>query len=516
MIIKKVRIKSFGGIKDREFDFKRGTSLINGEGEKRDIENFIKIWLYGFEDSENNISSLRKKFMPSPKDKMQGQLIIEYKGVEYVIQRSFGLDEKDDELIIYDRLTGRDVNFKEREEILNHIKKLKLLEEKEKEIDSYLEENKDIITKEFVNYLVKENKTYLKILHIKKENELDLMEIKNKIVFENNKLHNYKFFSSMDDDFKENLINLSNEQEKLSDKVLLSRKIKFSLKEEERTLEEKRKLLGEIFKLTSYKEEIKTLIQDYENKQKELKEKIESSNIDKNIENLNTLEKIKDNKFIFLSILGGLIFIINIISIHAFILYFLSIILIFVGIFFVMCLDNKENIEPKSIYGEKIENLNKNIKQIEEKLQKYMKLINCNSYEALLKSISDLENFYLLEAKIKLKIEENNIRLQNMPHAYEDEKKYKNNKKVIDSILKLCECNTIEEIYIKLEEFEKINNDLDRLYLEYNSKREVLKKISIELNEKEIEIKTSLRIINLEYIDLMDLEIYLERFRQIV
>ena len=103
-----------------------------------------------------------------------------------------------------------------------------------------------------------------------------------------------------------------------------------------------------------------------------------------------------------------------------------------------------------------------------------------------------------------------------MPHAYEDEKKYKNNKKVIDSILKLCECNTIEEIYIKLEEFEKINNDLDRLYLEYNSKREVLKKISIELNEKEIEIKTSLRIINLEYIDLMDLEIYRERFRQIV
>lgn len=513
MIIKKVRIKSFGGIKDREFDFKRGASLINGKDEKKAIENFIKIWLYGFEDSE---SSIRKEFISSLEDKMQGQLIIEYKGAEYVIQRTFGLDKKDDELIIYDRLTGREINFKEREEILNHIKKLKLLEEKEKEINNYLEKNRDIITKEFVNYLVKENKTYLKILHIKKENEFDLREIKNKIICENNKLDNYKFFSSMDEDFKDNLINLSNEQEKLSDKVLLSRKMKFSLEEEERTLEEKRRLIGETFKLTSYKEEIKTLIQDYKNKQKELKERIESSNIDKNIENLSMLEKIKDNKFILLSILGGLIFIINMIGIHVFILYLLSIVLILVGIFFVMRLDNKRDIKSESVDDKNIDYFNKEIKQIEQKLQRYMKLINCDSYESLLKSITDLENFYLLEAKIKLKIEENNIKLQNMPHVYEDEKKYKDNKKVIDSMLKLCGCNTIEEMYIKLEEFEKINNNLDRLYLEYNSKREVLKKISIELKEKESEIKNNLRIINLEYIDLIDLEIYLERFRKIL
>ena len=517
MIIKKVRIKSFGGIKDREFDFRRGINLINGEDEKRTIENFINIWLYGFKDSETNISSLRKKFLSSPEEKMQGQLIIEYRGAEYVIQRTFGLNKKDDDLIIYDRLTGREIDNKEKEEISNHINKLRLLEEKEKDINNYLEKNRGIVTKEFVNYLVKENKTYLKILHIKKENEFDLEEIKNKIICKNNKLDDYKFFSSRDEDFKENLIKLSSEQKKLQNKVLQNRKIKFSLEEEERILEEKRRLLGETFKLTSYKEEIKILIKDYEAKQEELKEKIKYSNIDKNIEKLSMGQKLKNNKFIFLSILGALIFIINIINIHASILYFLSIILILAGIFFAIYSDNVEkDIEYKINNRKEISSLNKDIKEIEEKLQKYMNLIDCDSHEALSKAVSDLESFYLLEAKIKLKIEKKNIELKHMSGIYKDEERYNKNKKVIDSMLKLCGCNTIDDIYIKLEEFEDIKRDLDKLYLEYKSKKEVLKKICIELEEKETEIKNNLKIINLEYIDLIDLGIYLERFREII
>lgn len=103
-----------------------------------------------------------------------------------------------------------------------------------------------------------------------------------------------------------------------------------------------------------------------------------------------------------------------------------------------------------------------------------------------------------------------------MSGIYKDEERYNKNKKVIDSMLKLCGCNTIDDIYIKLEEFEDIKRDLDKLYLEYKSKKEVLKKICIELEEKETEIKNNLKIINLEYIDLIDLGIYLERFREII
>lgn len=517
MIIKKVRIKSFGGIKDREFDFKRGVNLINGESEKRTIENFINIWLYGFEDSKYSVSSLRKSFLSSSEEKMQGQLVIEYNGIEYVIQRTFGLTKKDDVLNIYNKLTRKEIDKKEQEKIVKYIQKLKVLEKKEKEIDDYLEKNRGIITKEYVNYLTKENRIYLKILNIKKENEFDLKEIENKIAYQNNKLHNYKFFSSMDDDLKENLTSLSNEQEGLRDKVLLSRRIKFSIEEEERILEQKRKFLGHVFKLTSYKEEIKLLLQDYENKQQKLKEKIEDSNIDKNIDNSSESLEIKNNKFIFLSVLGVLIFIINMISANSIILYLLSIIFIAIGIFFIMN-SNKdtEDIGYELNSKDDISSLNQDIKLIEQKLKKYMDIINCDSYEVLSKSIKSLESFYLLEAKTKLKIEKKNIELQQIANINEDEEKYNKNKKVLDSMIKLSGSNTIDDIYIKLDEFEKIKSNLDELYIEYNSKRKVLNKICIELEEKEREIKNNLKIINLEYISLLDLEIYLERFREIV
>ena len=57
MIIKKIRIKSFGGIKDKEIDLQEGINLVYGENEKgkSTIENFIRSWLFGFSTVRGNI-----------------------------------------------------------------------------------------------------------------------------------------------------------------------------------------------------------------------------------------------------------------------------------------------------------------------------------------------------------------------------------------------------------------------------------------------------------------------------
>ena len=49
MIIKRVNIIAFGGLKDKVISFDNGINVIYGENEagKSTIQAFIKIWLYG-------------------------------------------------------------------------------------------------------------------------------------------------------------------------------------------------------------------------------------------------------------------------------------------------------------------------------------------------------------------------------------------------------------------------------------------------------------------------------------
>lgn len=656
MIIKKVRIKSFGGIKDREIDFERGFNLVYGENEKgkSTIQNFIRAWLYGLGNSRGAKNNLRKRYLPFSGEKMQGELVVEHNGRDYIIQRTFGLTKKDDISYIYDGLTGEEIKEiskeepgtyflgvngntfiktlfipqlgvvvskdkeeqimqriidvfgcgegevsvdkainklkdsrkelttsrksgeldilksryskvieeryeaykisednlinenelinkkeerneireeitklelfkkylkksklqKEYGEITTYLKKSESLRKQEKEIDTQLKRENGIITEEYINDLSEENKRYLTILDIKKENEYDLKEIDKRIICENGKLDSYEVFTSMEGDLKEKLIRLNTEQEGLRERVLLNKKIKLSIEEEEKKLEQKRKFLGDVFKLTSHKEEIKLLFKSYEDKLRKLKEKIEGYDYDEDIEDSRKSLGIKRNISIFLAIIGGLILGMNLASVSLISLYIIGIIFIASGTFFAVHSNNiLKNTENKLSNKENIDALNKDIKNIEEHLTRYMNLIKCNNYENLLRAVKALENFYVLEARVKLRIEERNLQLQGVS-LENDEERYNQNNKILSSIMKLCGCDTLDEIYVQLDEFRKVKNNLAVLNLEYNSKKESLDRITFELEEKEKEIKSKLELMNLESVQLLDLEMYLKDFRE--
>lgn len=656
MIIKKVKIKSFGGIKDRDIDFKRGFNLIYGENEKgkSTIQNFIRAWLYGLGNSRGSRNNLRKRYLPFSGEKMQGELVVEHNGREYIIQRTFGLTKKDDTSYIYDGLTGEEikeinkdepgtyflgvngntfiktlfipqlgvlvskdkeeqimqriidvfgcgegevsvdkainklkdsrkelttsrksgeldllksryskvieeryeaykvsednltnenelVNKKEERnkvreeitklelfkkylkksklqkeygEITTYLKKSESLKKQEKEIDTQLKRENGIITEEYINDLSEENKRYLTILDIKKENEYDLKEIEKKIICENGKLDSYEVFTSMEDDLKEKVIRLNAEQEGLRERVLLNKKIKLSIEEEEKKLDQKRKFLGDVFKLTSHKEEIKLLFKSYEDKLRELKEKIEVYDYDENIGDSRKTLEFKRNISIFLAIIGGLILGTNLASFSLITIYVIGAILVGSGAVFAVYSNNAlKNTEDKLSNKEDIDRLNKEIKNIEEELTRYMHLIKCNNYENLLRAVNTLENFYVLEARVKLRIEERSLQLEGVSFE-NDEERYNQNNKILSSIMKLCGCDTLDEIYGQLDEFRKVKNNLAVLELEYNSKKESLDRITFELEEKEKDIKSKLELMDLESVQLLDLEMYLKGFRE--
>ena len=110
MIINKINIISFAGLKDKEINFEEKINLIYGENEKgkSTIQNFIRVWLYGMnskrtKDLKNND---RVRFAPVDGDKIRGELYVTHNNRKYMIKRSFGATKKEDISEILDAESG--------------------------------------------------------------------------------------------------------------------------------------------------------------------------------------------------------------------------------------------------------------------------------------------------------------------------------------------------------------------------------------------------------------------------
>lgn len=110
MIINKINIVSFAGIKNKIIELEDNINLIYGENErgKSTIQNFIRIWLYGMNNrrSKDIKSNDRTRFKPIDGEKIRGELYVLHKGRTYIIRRTFGLTKKDDRSEILDSETG--------------------------------------------------------------------------------------------------------------------------------------------------------------------------------------------------------------------------------------------------------------------------------------------------------------------------------------------------------------------------------------------------------------------------
>lgn len=117
VVIKRVNIEFFAGIKGKSLDFTKGFNLIYGKNEKgkSSIENFIKIWLYGIDNSRGKINE-RKKYMPLTGERISGELLVEFKGKGYIIKRSFGMSKKEDSCEVLDEITGEAVEIEYKNE----------------------------------------------------------------------------------------------------------------------------------------------------------------------------------------------------------------------------------------------------------------------------------------------------------------------------------------------------------------------------------------------------------------
>ena len=113
MIIKKINVKSFGKLKNKEIELKDGLNIIYGENEsgKSTLQSFIKVILYGVDNKKGKKTlSDRVKYTPLGESSFSGELLIEENGEEILIDRSFGKTKKYDDGNILNNITGEKIN----------------------------------------------------------------------------------------------------------------------------------------------------------------------------------------------------------------------------------------------------------------------------------------------------------------------------------------------------------------------------------------------------------------------
>jgi len=195
LIIKKVNIEFFAGLKGKNLEFTNGLNLIYGKNEKgkSSIENFIKIWLYGIDSSRGKFND-RKKYLPLTGEKISGELIVDFEGKGYIIKRSFGATKKEDTCEILDEITGEIIKLDHENEpgkdffninLATFVKTLfigqlgvMILKDKEEEImekitNTYNTGDEDISVKKVIEKLEKRKK---QLLGVRKGGELDLLK----------------------------------------------------------------------------------------------------------------------------------------------------------------------------------------------------------------------------------------------------------------------------------------------------------------------------------------------------
>lgn len=113
MIIKKIKIKKFGMLKDKEIELKEGMNIINGENEagKTTLQHFIKAFLYGMNSkrSKSIRDNMRARYVMFDGEKASGEMNIEHNEENIIAIRSFGSSKKEDTVKVINELTGTEI-----------------------------------------------------------------------------------------------------------------------------------------------------------------------------------------------------------------------------------------------------------------------------------------------------------------------------------------------------------------------------------------------------------------------
>lgn len=502
MRIKSICIINFAGLKNKMIEFKEGFNLVYGENEsgKSSIEKFIRIWLYGIKEELED----RKKYLPLIGEKISGQLVVEYDGREIIIDRIFGLDNKDDICEVIDASTGKKIKVKHLKEpgksLLNisyssYMKSLNIgqvhkntfdfLYENNKYDKSELNDNKKnkLPSIEVLETMEYECVKYRELLSLRNRKINDLEELK-KINDEFNKdISLYKNIDSMGDNLLDRIYKLKNDQQEIEQEI---NKYKINYEFINKT---KRELIKQdanidcIEFIGKYRGEIENLLQSYKDGLKDLKYRLENQSkhkIDRNTKDINRKILLTNIELVVLCIL----FLLSVVMkyIPGSILCIVLFVFLIKRYFKYSLIIRKNKIAKKDI--DLIQKAKKRVEDEEEEINIYIKETNCNSYEEFIEKLTKYDKYISYKHNYELVLKEkeaefNEERINTLQHLF------KENQDILKLFYDTLSCSNIDELLERIERYEKLKKDRFNIHKTIEETKKYL--INIEINIKEIE-----------------------------
>lgn len=485
-----------------------GDQEVSGEKALSKLEVLRKSYITS--RGTGNLAVLNKKYNNLQEERYEGQLLAE-KNLEWEEEL---IDRKGDKkrickeiesLEVYKKYLKKIKLQKEYKEIVEYFKQSEAIKKEEDEIIKKISKDGKIIDEELLDDMLKDNNEYLKAIDEKseKKQELDVLSValkEKELEFEQ-----YKFIELFGDNLRDRLLEIKYEQQSFEEKIRLSKEIIESIEHEESEVQKKRAYFLNIIKSEELAEEIIDSLTSYESKLKELKEKAYSEEIYLN------LEKEKNNKkFMIIAgtlfmTLGGIILFIKSISL------IISLILIIIGGSCVYIGQIKFN-EIKKSSDKNIERLTADIESIERFLSNIRNELNIDNNEELIKYINQYRMFKKYEEKMLIRIEEKKKILSG--NNYDDiSRKYKKNNEMIKSLIRISGCKNVNEIIENIDNYTKIKSEMDVINEKIFDIKKIIESLNLDIQKKEYLLKDKIKIIGVQDIELLDLDIFIKEYR---
>jgi len=417
-------------------------------------------------------------------------------------------------LDIYKKYMKKAKLQKEYEEITEYLKKKEELKKKERYIEESISSRNGVIDEVLLNDIKDENSLYFSILDMKSEEEKKLIRSKEIYSNKRSEFENLFFIEDLSSEDKNKFMKSIMERENLKEKIKNYGVLNNDINLIKNDIEKKKDYIGSAINFRGIRDEIGKLLEEYEDKLKELKFKLESSS--NNIKEKNIDIKLKSQN----RLINLLIIICSIILAVSIFLFRnnLFLIVILTGVLSLLIFKafnlraeiNKSD-KHNSLFS--IDKLEEDIKEIEKDIFKYTKLVGATSYEDFIRKLKLFDEFNLYEEKQNIKITEKEIQVSVL-NIRTVEENYKSNEEYIEHILDLAKTKDVNEVILMLSKYEEVNKDILSLKIDIEKEEQSINKLQKELEIREKRIREKLEFIGLEDIDLFSLEEKLLEIKQ--
>lgn len=405
-------------------------------------------------------------------------------------------------LDIYKKYLKKSKLQKEYEEITQYLKKREELKKKERYIEESITSRNGIIDEALLNDIKDENSLYFSLLDMKSEEEKSLSKSKEIYSSKREGYENIFFIEKLSSEDKNAFIKAVMEKDNLTEKIKNYEELNKEINLIKEDIANKERYIGSAINFKGIRENIAKLLEQYEDKLKELKFRAESYTNKSNLE----IEESKNKFRIFLvTSIVSVSFLILLI-----ILYRENMLLIgFTAGILVLTLYKTITLKLEMGSTDKsslnIQYLEENIRNIEKEIFKHTKLVEATSYEDFIKKLKlyDDYNIYVEKQNIKIAEKESQIKFLNIDSVREN---YNSNYEVIDNILKLAGTNDINKVVEMISKYEEISKEVLSIKIDIDKEEKSIEKLNRELAIREKRIREKLEYIGLENIDLYELE----------